>query len=256
MKIEIINKEEIKNLFKNHGNFACVCYNTPDKFSEKVGKSCFKSGHTSGSRCEYIKFKITDVDRGTCEQILRHEVGVKVPIEYQDNYYFGDVVDINHSNIVKNMASFRYIDKNGFTYTIPKNIEKCEKAKNEYKNIMNQINISRKKIKTLLEEDGVPPKKATEDANFVLPRATNNTLIIGFTIEALIHFMHKRLCTRAQDEIRKVAVEMRKAVIEIIPELSEYLVPHCEYLLWCPEGDMNCGAHPTKAEILKKLKED
>lgn len=101
MKIEIINKEEIKNLFKNHGDFACVCYDTPDKFSEKVGKSCFKSGHTSGSRCEYIKFKITDVDRGTCEQILRHEVGVKVPIEYQDNYYFGDVVDINPSNIVK-----------------------------------------------------------------------------------------------------------------------------------------------------------
>ena len=153
-------------------------------------------------------------------------------------------------------ASFRYIDKNGFTYTTPKNIEKCEKAKNEYENIMNQINISRKKIKTLLEEDGVSPKKATEDANFVLPRATNNTLVIGFTIEALIHFMHKRLCTRAQDEIRKVSVEMRKAVIEIIPELSDYLVPHCEHLLWCPEGDMSCGAHPTKAEILKKLKED
>ena len=121
---------------------------------------------------------------------------------------------------------------------------------------MNQINISRKKIKTLLEEDGISPKKATEDANFVLPRATNNTLVIGFTIEALIHFMHKRLCTRAQDEIRKVSVEMRKAVIEIIPELSDYLVPHCEHLLWCPEGDMSCGAHPTKAEILKKLKED
>ena len=47
MKIEIINKEEIKNLFKNHGDFACVCYNTPNKFSKKVGKMG-KKGLQSG----------------------------------------------------------------------------------------------------------------------------------------------------------------------------------------------------------------
>ena len=59
-----------------------------------------------------------------------------------------------------------------------------------------------------------------ENANFVLPRATNLTLTIGFTPEALIHFMHKRLCVRAQDEIRAVAIAMKKAVEEILPEFS------------------------------------
>ena len=67
MKVEIINKEELLNMVKNHGEFACVCYGTPDKYAEKVGKSCQESGHMSGSRCEYIKFRIYDIDRGTAE---------------------------------------------------------------------------------------------------------------------------------------------------------------------------------------------
>lgn len=256
MRVELINKEEIADLYKNHGIFACGCYNTPDKYADNVGKSCQDIGHLSGSRCEYFKFRIYDVDRGTAEQILRHEVGVKIPIEDQDNYYFGDVVDINPSNIVKNMASFRYIDKDGFTYTTPKNIEKYPESKRLYDEIMRSINVYRNAIKKSLEEDGVPPKKATEDANFVLPRATNSMLTIGFSPEALINFMHKRLCTRAQDEIRAVAIAMRNAVHEVLPEWTDKnLVPHCKYLMWCPEGKMGCGAAPTKEELKEKLNE-
>lgn len=254
MKVEIINKDEVKNIIHNHGMFACTCYDTPDKYADKVGAGCQESGHMSGSRCEYIKFKIYDVDRGTCEQMLRHEVGVKVPIEEQDNYYFGDIIDINPSNITKNMASFRYIDKNGFTYTTPKNIENCKNAKETYDDIMKKINAARKNIKYHLEQNAVSPKKATEDANFVLPRATNNSFVIGFTLEALIHFMHKRLCLRAQDEIRAVAIEMKKQVLEILPEYKDKLVPHCQHLLWCPEGKMTCGAYPTKKELKEILK--
>ena len=43
-----------------------------------------------------------------------------------------------------------------------------------------------------------------------------------------------------------------------IDELEEYLVPECEYLLWCPEGKSSCGKAPTKKEfkeILKRAKE-
>lgn len=254
MKVELINSEEIKNLYENHGLFACCCYDTPDKFAEKVGASCQSSGHMSGSRCEYFKFRIYDIDRGTAEQIMRHEVGVKVPIEDQDNYYFGDVVDINPSNIVKNMGSFRYIDMDGFTYTTPKNIQECYTAKEIYDELMANINTARKEIKTHLELNGIEPKKATEDANFVLPRATNNTLTVGFTPEALIHFMHKRLCTRAQDEIRDVAIAMRREVERVIPDFAKRLEPQCSYLLWCPEEKMSCGAYPLKSRLKELLK--
>ena len=147
MRVEIINKEELLNMVKNHGEFACVWYGAPDKYAEKVGKSCQESGHMSGSRCEYIKFRIYDIDRGTAEQIMRHEVGTNIPFDEQDNYSF---IDINPSNMVKNMASFRYIDKDGFKYTIPRTIRNCPAAVKLYNNLMRHIDSERRKIKEVL----------------------------------------------------------------------------------------------------------
>lgn len=261
MRVEIINKEELVNLYKTHGLFACTCYDTPDKFAERVGKACSNDGHMSGSRTEYIKFRIYDVDRGTAEQIMRHEIGTDYDwntYSYQDRLEI--MLDVNPNNIIKNMQSFRYVDKAGFTYTTPDTISKFEESFAEYNRIMDEIEKSRNKLKQILLDNGVEEKTAVENANFVLPRATNLTLTIGFTPEALIHFMHKRLCVRAQDLIRKVAIEMKKQVKEILPEFSEQLVPHCQHLLWCPEGaNMTCGAYPRKedlVEILKKAKSD
>lgn len=68
MQVEILNPDVVRDLYKNHGVFACVCYNTPEKYAERVGQSCQDNGHFSGSRCEYIKFRIKDIDRGTAEQ--------------------------------------------------------------------------------------------------------------------------------------------------------------------------------------------
>ncbi len=253
MEVKIINPEVVENLYKNHGVFACECYATPEKFAYKVGKSCQHDGHMSGSRCEYIKFKITGLDRGTSEQALRHEIGTVIPFEFQDNYTFSEyselIKDVSPDQIVKNMASFRYIDKDGFDWATPKTIDKCEKAKEHYDNLMEHINSERKIIKELLEEDGVDCKLATQDANFVLPRATTTSFVIGFTPEALIHFCHKRLCTRAQEFIQQLARLMKAEVIKHNEEFAKELVPQCQHLLWCPEGKRCCGIAPTHEEL-------
>lgn len=250
MKVELINPQVVKDLYKNHGQFACVCYDTPEKYAERVGKSCQADGHMSGSRCEYIKFRISDVDRGTAEQSLRHEIGTFVPWEMQDNYTYTDMMDmvrdVNPAHIVKNMASFRYIDKDGFSYETPITIQRSKRAKKLYDELMAEINEKRRQIKEALEESCVDPKRATQDANFVLPRATTTEFMIGFTPEALIHFMHKRLCTRSQEFIREMARQMRFAVEEHNPKFAQELVPQCEHLLWCPEGKRSCGMKPTK----------
>ena len=120
---------------------------------------------------------------------------------------------------------------------------------------MSDIENARKQIKKALEEFGVKEKRANECANFVLPRATETSLTIGFTPEALIHFMHKRLCNRAQPEIKKLALLIQEAVGNVNPEFASELVPHCQHLLWCPEGEkMTCGAYPTK-DNLKSIME-
>lgn len=254
MKVEIINPEILTDLYRNHGVFACTCYDTPEKYADKVGKSCEKDGHMSGSRCEYIKFRLIDVDRGTAEQCMRHEIGVSFPFEDMDNYSFDEysekVIDVSPDQIVKNMASFRYIDKDGFTYTVPEEIKNNARAKLVYDTLMCTINGSRKELEIILNKDGIDSKRVLECINFVLPRATNSTLTIGFTPEALIHFMHKRLCNRAQPEIKKLALLMKKAVSEYNEDFAKQLVPHCQHLLWCPEGKkMTCGAYPQKDEL-------
>ena len=96
--------------------------------------------------------------------------------------------------------------------------------------------------------------KATEDANFVLPRATTTSLCIGFTVEALLQFCHKRLCVRAQEGIREVAKEMKKAVEKYCPSLAEELVPQCDFLLYCPENK-GCGRAPSKEAVRAMLKQ-
>lgn len=190
------------------------------------------------------------------EQCMRHVIGID--FDSYNKYSYMDRIeafpDIDINSIVNNMQSFRYVDKNDFTYVIPHNIEKNQKALELYQNCMNNINVTRKAIREILiEEDNINIHKAVEDANFVLPRATNGKLTIGFTPEALIHFMHKRLCIRAQDEIREVAIEMKKAVKEINPEFAKELMPHCQYLLFCPEKDKSCGAYPTREERLNEI---
>ena len=257
MNVTLLNPDVLKNLYKNHGEFACECYDTPKKYAERVGKSCEESGHMSGSRCEYIKFEI-EGDRGTLEQTMRSEIGVRYNPE--EKYYYMDMIEaiprVSPDEIVKNMASFRYIDKNNFTYVTPRNIEKYPQALAFYHNCLSNIDTTRRLIKEILIENGVDPHKAVEDANFVLPRATNTKLTIGFTPEALITFMHKRLCSRAQDEIHDIAIAMKKAVSEVNPEFAKELMPHCQYLLWCPEGKKSCGAYPTREELKKIINKE
>ena len=72
------------------------------------------------------------------------------------------------------------------------------------------------------------------------------------TVEALIHFMNMRLCVRAEDKIRELAIAMKDATLELLPELKDKLVPNCQAMLWCPEGRHSCGAYPTK-EALKDI---
>jgi len=257
--VTLMNPEVVANLYRSHGQFACTCYDTPDKYAERVGRSCQDSGHMSGSRCEYIKFKITGVDRGTSEHAMRHELGAAVPLEMQDNYSFEDFMDLVETvasdHIVKNAASFRYIDKTGFDWETPSTIRNCPAAKAEYDDLMRYINDKRVIIKQALEASGVPAKLATQDANFVLPRATTSELVIGFTPEALLHFCHKRMCVRAQEFIREIAFKMRDAVAEVSPRFASEMKPQCEYLLWCPEHRGSCKRYLTKAQLKELLHE-
>lgn len=48
---------------------------------------------------------------------------------------------------------------------------------------------------------------------------------------------------------------MKKEIEKINSKFAKELTPHCQYLLWCPEGKSSCGAYPTKNELKERLKE-
>lgn len=231
IKVELINKEEIKNLYKNWGEFSCMCYNTPKKYAEKVGKSCMNSGHFSGSRCEYFKFEISGISRACSLQLNRHSQGV-----------------------VLNQQSQRYVDMNSANFVIPPHIEKDDRAMKIYTDLMEQSKNAYVSIQNILRENGRDKEEANEDARFALLESCETTGTWGFTLEALIHLMNLRLCSRAQWEIRQLALKMRKEVLDVLPELKDRLVPKCKRDLWCEE-DKCCGLMPTRDEVELKMKD-
>ena len=80
-----------------------------------------------------------------------------------------------------------------------------------------------------------------EDARFILPNATQTSLLLTMDGKSLKHFFGLRLCNRAQWEIRLLAEEMLKLVRQVEPELFGDVGPYCVQLGKCPEGRFSCG---------------
>ena len=83
-------------------------------------------------------------------------------------------------------------------------------------------------------------KKAIEDARFVLPNACDTKMIATFNARSLYNFFRHRCCNRAQWEIKAVADEMLRLVLEVAPTLFSHCGPACLFGP-CPEGKMSCG---------------
>lgn len=225
IKVELLNPEEVKNFIKNHGIFACECYQTPEKYAERVGLSCLKEGHTSGSRADMFKFRI-HAPRYTCDQIMRHSVGTAI-----------------------NCQSQRYVamDEN-FSIYIPPHVEADSKLKLMYQLYEDKAKEYYRITRIEMEVNGIKGEKANDLMRTMLPIGVACNLTMGFTIEALMNFMHKRLCARADAPIQMVAQLMKDAVLEVEPRYKDLLVPQCKHLMYCPEKH-GCRRYPNRQEL-------
>lgn len=226
MNVKILNPDAVSKLFTNWGETSAICYDTHTDDPTPIGKGCMANGHFSGSRGDFIKFLVTDIPRFTVDQAVRHEVGV-----------------------FKNVQSFRYVDKDCFSYEVPVEIADNPELLAKYNKHMQDTMNLYEDIQSYVLSKGKTQERANEQARYVLPISTHTAFVIGFTVEGIIHFMHKRLCSRAEDIIRQLAVEMKKEVVKILPNLESRLVPECQYLLFCPENKKSCGTYPKRKEV-------
>lgn len=230
MNATILNPDQTRELFYWWGMTSKVCYDTKTDNPTPIGKHCMNSGHFSGSRSQYILFQVDDCPRFVIDQIVRHENGV-----------------------MKNVQSFRYVNKNSFAYEIPEEIKDNEALMAEYVTHMSDTIKLYEKIQTYVQFKTNSQERANEQARYVLPMSTHASFVIGMDIEALIHFCNLRLCVRTEDKHRLLAMKIRDCVLDVLPDLKNKLVPNCQYLMWCPEGKKGCGAYPTKKELKEKL---
>ena len=225
IKVELLNPEEVKNFIKNHGIFACQCYCTPEKYAERVGLSCLKEGHTSGSRSDMFKFRIC-CPRFTADQIMRHSVGTAI-----------------------NCQSQRYVDMDdNFSIYVPPQVANDETLREYYQAFEDDCKKRYDQIRMLMNVKQITGEKANDLMRTMLPIGVQCNLTMGFTIEALMNFMHKRLCTRADLPIRKVAQLMKQEVLKVEPRYEEFLVPQCKAMMYCPEKH-SCGMCISKEEL-------
>lgn len=230
IKVTLLNAEEVKDFIRRHGEVACVCYNTNEKYAEKVGKSCMIEGHMSGSRGDFFKFEI-ECPRFTIDQIVRHEQGV-----------------------FKNVQSQRYVDMDDdFSIYVPPKVVNNPMLVEQYIQYEEMCKAQYKVNRACFNDLNITGEQANDLMRTMLPIGVKSKVRIGFTLEALIHFMHKRLCVRADEPIRRVAKLMKEEVLKVQPEYAELLVPQCEDMMYCPEKH-TCGRYPSKKELKTIIK--
>lgn len=197
---------------------ACNCYNS-EPTGGKIMKACYNSGHHSVLEFCDFTFHIEGVSRALTHQLVRHRLASYA------------------------QRSQRYCGENEFSYVLPHSICKNEEAYKRYADFMRDCN----ELYEDLQKNGIP----NEDARYVLPNACETVIEVKMNLRSLIHFMNERLCTRAQLEIRLLALEMKKCIEEQYPELAKYLVPKCEIyecMPFCTEHS-TCGRHPKLKDI-------
>jgi len=156
---------------------------------------------------------------------------------------------VRHRPASYSQQSQRYVAMKNFPYVEPETVKgvkvEVDGKEMDFKGLMELIG----KFYEKLVEKGVPK----EDARFVLPNACTTRIVFTMNGEELVHFLRLRTCSRAQWEIREMAIEMLKILREKFPGLFDNVGPNCYYLGYCTEGKKSCGRPEEVREFFKNL---
>lgn len=242
----------------------------PEATVAAAAKLCYSSSTIEGI-CEGL----TPEKTASFVEMLA-EIGHESPIEHV-SFTFG-VEGISracsHQLVRHRIASYsqksqRYVNEDSFEYVIPPEVEKIPEAKEEFIRQMKMIDDGYKQLAELLTAkhteafiaEGLDEKtalskakkKAIEDARFLLPNACETKIVVTMNARSLMNFFRHRCCNRAQWEIKEVADQMLKLVLEVAPNLFKNAGPSC-VSGGCPEGKMTCGKIKQVREFYKEMK--
>lgn len=156
MKVELISwtKDPIGTIAKA----AATCYKSEPNIN--IVKKCINSSHFSVLEFANFVFKISNIDRATANQLVRHRIASYA----QESQRFTKISDVNF--IKPEIKSWH--EDNLYSSAL-------SMAKSSYNELLN-----------------IGVKK--EDARAVLPNACPTTICVSMNLRSLAHFMNERLC--------------------------------------------------------------
>lgn len=224
MDIVWLNREELTDphtgFLARWGRFTALCYRTTEEYRQllalppeesapvfrKIALGCLKTGHYSGCRHLHFEFHVTGVSRSATHQLVRHERFAPV-----------------------NQQSSRYVDMTGADYVVPEPIAADPEAAAQYGLFIDQARHAYEQLRATLAAKGLKGEQINETARMVLPQALMTAINLAPTFESLVNMTRKRMCKRAEWEIREVITRFAKLVGEGIPELGKWMGPPCKF---------------------------
>jgi len=242
MKVRFVNSNDIDTEIKVAGWMASASYDSKTEYAT-IGKKCINSGHGVPTRPMRFMFEISEVSRAFSHEFVRHEIGV-----------------------AKVQRSQRFVNEDGFRYVTPKGIMDLsvqvripiigdDQYFNQYGESVDYVytwlafsnfqDIVKQMYKGFIEQGAKP-----EDARYCLSNATFTKINVSFDWEGLQQFCLRRCCTRAQWEIRELAMMIIAEIRKVSPFLADKLGAHCHVHGYCPE-EKGCGRAPSKEELCR-----
>jgi thymidylate synthase (FAD) len=164
-------------------------------------------GHASVIEHASFTFSLEGVSRSMTHQLVRHRIA-------------------SYTQQSQRYVAYDTLEK----YVTPPSITRDAEAKKVFDETLERISEAYQKLLRM-----TIPK---EDARFILPNAAKTNIMVTMNARELRHFFNLRCCTRAQWEIRDIAMEMLRQAKKAAPALFENSGPSCVELGYCPEGKM------------------
>ncbi|HPJ17253.1 MAG TPA: FAD-dependent thymidylate synthase [Candidatus Woesebacteria bacterium] len=167
------------------------------------------SGHTSTLEHQLFTFHVSGLSRTAEVQLVRKRVGASYSVR-----------------------SGRYVDMSEAEYVIPNSIRNSP----FYDECMARLDENQELYSRMINS-GIPP----EDARFFQTQNLATRLVVSMTGLGMLQFLEKRECTRAQWEIREMAIRMHQLIKPISPIIFDNAGPTCKTQGICWEGKRSCG---------------
>ena len=235
----------------------------------------------SSAKLCYSDSSVMEIEEGLTDENVENfidklmDLGHMSPVEHISFTFAIEGVSrtLTHQLVRHRLASYsqksqRYVRANNYEYIIPPKIKNNPKALEIYERHMKHtIDAYNELTEILIQEEydrliesGVDEKKAKsmsekssiEDARYVFPNACETKVVFTMNVRSLLHFFELRTCTRAQWEIREVAIEMLRLCKEVAPTLFKDSGPSCVFDV-CHEGAMSCGRQKEMKEFFRSL---